>query len=84
MAVYSDRPVDLESPGVFCAGPAEGSSVTYGLGVTARPGLAFWMPSATTRSPGLSPSVTIRYWPICSPTCTGRTSTMLSGPTTTT
>src|SRR5258708_5914806 len=38
----------------YCAGVGEGA--TYGFGLTTASGLTFWVPSATTLSPGFSPS----------------------------
>ena len=48
-----------------------------GLGVTIAPGRTFWVPSATTLSPGFSPVSTIHCVPTRSPTLAGRISTVL-------
>src|SRR6266508_4347891 len=53
-----------------------------GIGLTTASGLTFWTPSATTLSPGFSPSSIIHIAPMRSPTLIGRMLTLLSLPTT--
>ena len=54
------------------------------FGVTVMPSLIFCSPSATTRSPGLSPSSTTHRVPVLSPALIDRISTLLSEVTTAT
>ena len=46
--------------------------VVNGFGLTCMPGRTFWVPSTTTRSPGLSPSEITQPLSICAPTVTDR------------
>src|SRR5262245_3649561 len=55
-----------------------------GNGLTTESGLTFCVPSATTLSPGFSPSSITHIVPMRSPALTGRTLTLLSSPTTAT
>src|SRR6185503_19879594 len=57
--------------GASGAGCAAAVAVS-GFGLTAMPSRTFWIPSATTRSPGFNPSAIIQSVPIRSPTLTGR------------
>src|SRR4029077_7332015 len=88
-----DRAVDEEAghrvlprryPGVADAGGFSAASGTYGFGWTFAPVRTFWSPSATTRSPGLTPSVITQSPSYRGPTLTPRISTVSSGPTTAT
>src|SRR6185503_567583 len=66
----------------YRAAVSEGAAIGFGL--TTISGLTFWVPSATTVSPGLIPSSIIHIVSNRSPTLTVRMATLLSLSTTAT